>query len=53
MTVSELNAVVSEARVAAPPETVFAFFDDPAKMARWMGSRVEVMARTCGSSTAD
>ena len=42
MTVSELNAVVSETRIAATPETVFAFFVDPNKMVRWMGSRVEV-----------
>ena len=44
MTVSEINAVVSETRIAATPETVFAFFVDPTKMVRWMGSRAEVDA---------
>ena len=53
MTVSELNAVVSEVRVAAPPETVFAYFVDPAKMARWMGSRVELDARPGGAYSLD
>ena len=53
MAVSELNAVVSEVRVAAPPETVFAFFVDPARMARWMGSRVELDPRPGGTYALD
>jgi uncharacterized protein YndB with AHSA1/START domain len=53
VTVSEINAVVSEVRVSAPPETVFAFFVDPDKMARWMGSRVELDARPGGRYAVD
>ena len=53
MTVSEINAVVSEIHVSAPPETVFAFFVDPDKMARWMGSRVELDARPGGRYAVD
>jgi uncharacterized protein YndB with AHSA1/START domain len=53
MTVTEINAVVSEIRIAAKPETVFAFFVDPGKMARWMGSRVELEARPGGTYALD
>jgi uncharacterized protein YndB with AHSA1/START domain len=53
MTVSEINAVVSEIRISAPPETVFDFFVDPTKMARWMGSRVEVDPRPGGAYALD
>ena len=34
---SEDNAVVREVRIRARPETVFAFFTDPAKMVLWKG----------------
>ena len=53
MTVSEINAVVSETRIAATPQTVFAFFVDPTKMVRWMGSRADVDARPGGSYALD
>jgi uncharacterized protein YndB with AHSA1/START domain len=53
MTVSEINAVVSEIRIGARPETVFAYFVDPDKMVRWMGSRVELDARPGGIYTLD
>ena len=53
MSVSEINAVVSEISIAAAPETVFAFFVDPEKMTRWMGSRVEADARPGGVYALD
>jgi uncharacterized protein YndB with AHSA1/START domain len=53
MTVSEINAVVSETRIAATPETVFAFFVDPNKMVRWMGSRAEADPRPGGLYALD
>jgi uncharacterized protein YndB with AHSA1/START domain len=53
VTVSEINAVVSETRIAAPPKTVFAFFVDPNKMVRWMGSRAEADPRPGGPYALD
>ena len=53
MTVSEINAVVSETRIAAPPETVFAFFVDPNKIMRWMGWRADVDPRPGGTYALD
>ncbi|HLZ29047.1 MAG TPA: SRPBCC domain-containing protein [Chloroflexota bacterium] len=53
MTVSEINAVVSETRIAATPQTVFAFFVDPTKMVRWMGARAVVDARPGGTYALD
>ncbi len=53
MTVSEINAVVSEIHVSATPETVFAFFVDPDKMVRWMGSRVEINPHPGGTYALD
>jgi uncharacterized protein YndB with AHSA1/START domain len=53
MTVSEINAVVAEVRISATPETVFAFFVDPDKMVRWMGSRVELDPRAGGTYALD
>jgi uncharacterized protein YndB with AHSA1/START domain len=37
-----------ELRIAARPETVFAFFTDPAKMMRWMGKDVTLDPRPGG-----
>ncbi len=34
------RTVEKEVRIAATPETVYAFFTDPEKMARWMGIEV-------------
>ena len=53
MTVSEINAVVCETRIAATPETVFGFFVDPDKMVRWMGSRAEADPRPGGVYALD
>lgn len=35
-------------RVAAPPEVVFAFFTDPARLTRWMADRASLEARPRG-----
>src|SRR5438552_18998254 len=53
MSITEITAVVSEIRIAAPPETVFDYFVDPAKMTRWMGSRVELEPRSGGTYALD
>jgi uncharacterized protein YndB with AHSA1/START domain len=53
VTVSEINAVVSEIDIAAPPEVVFAYFVDPEKMRRWFGSRVQLEPRSGGQYEAD
>jgi uncharacterized protein YndB with AHSA1/START domain len=37
-----------ELRIAARPETVFAFFVDPARMMRWMGKDVSIDPRPGG-----
>ena len=34
------ETVEKEVRIAASPETVYAFFTDPEKMARWMGIEI-------------
>ena len=53
MNVSEIDAVVSEIHIAAPPEVVFAYFVDPDKMRRWFGSRVQLEPRPGGMYAAD
>ena len=53
MSVSEINAVVSEIHIAAPPDTVYAYFIDPDKMARWMGSRLQLEPRPGGTYALD
>jgi uncharacterized protein YndB with AHSA1/START domain len=53
MAVSEINAVVSEITIAAPPETVFSYLIDPDKMARWMGTRVQLDPRPTGAYAVD
>lgn len=40
-------------QIAARPETIFAFFTDPAKMLRWMGRDVILDARPCGICRID
>jgi uncharacterized protein YndB with AHSA1/START domain len=43
------SAVEQEIRIAATPETVFAFFTDPDKMARWKGREAELDPRPGGA----
>jgi uncharacterized protein YndB with AHSA1/START domain len=44
----ETSALEYELRVAARPETVFAFFTDPAKMVQWMGTQATLDPRPGG-----
>jgi uncharacterized protein YndB with AHSA1/START domain len=46
--VEHRNVVVREVRIAARPETVFAFFVDPEKMILWKGRRAELDAQAGG-----
>lgn len=46
---SETDSVIEhEVRVAAGPETVFAYFVDPAKMVQWMGTEATLDPRPGG-----
>jgi uncharacterized protein YndB with AHSA1/START domain len=53
MAVSEIDAVVSEVRIAARPDIVFSYLIDPDRMQRWMGSRVEADPRPGGVYAVD
>jgi uncharacterized protein YndB with AHSA1/START domain len=44
----ETSAIEHEVRVAAQPETVFAYFTDPARMVRWMGTEATLDPRPGG-----
>jgi|SRR5215213_9612333 len=44
----ETSSVEHEVRVAARPETVFAYFTDPARMVRWMGAEATLDPRPGG-----
>jgi uncharacterized protein YndB with AHSA1/START domain len=46
--VEQRDVVEREVRIAARPETVFAFFIDPEKMILWKGRRAELDARPGG-----
>jgi uncharacterized protein YndB with AHSA1/START domain len=46
--VEQRNAVEREVRIAARPETVFAFFTDPEKVVQWKGSQAELDPRPGG-----
>lgn len=45
---TEVAPIEREVRIAARPETVFAFFTDPEKMVRWKGSEAELDPRPGG-----
>jgi uncharacterized protein YndB with AHSA1/START domain len=47
-TPAETSVVEHEVRIAARPETVFAFFTDPAKMVQWMGAEATLDPRPGG-----
>jgi uncharacterized protein YndB with AHSA1/START domain len=47
-TPAETSVVEHEIRVAAPPETVFAYFTDPVKMVQWMGADARLDPRPGG-----
>jgi uncharacterized protein YndB with AHSA1/START domain len=42
---TEAAAVVREVTIEAPPEAVWEFLADPAKLTRWMGTRASIEAR--------
>src|SRR2546425_10499372 len=44
----DANVIVHEIRIAARPETVFAFFTDPARMVRWKGRQATLDPRPGG-----
>jgi uncharacterized protein YndB with AHSA1/START domain len=44
----ETSVVEHELRIAARPETVFAYFTDPAKMVQWMGAEATLDPRPGG-----
>jgi uncharacterized protein YndB with AHSA1/START domain len=48
MTQAQTDVLERELRIAARPETIFAFFTDPAKMLRWMGADVTLDPRPGG-----
>jgi uncharacterized protein YndB with AHSA1/START domain len=48
VSISEIDAVTCEVRIAARPETVFAFFTDPVKMLRWKGVSADLDPRPGG-----
>ena len=49
MAISDPNAIQVEVRIAARPETIFAFFTDPEKMAQWKGTAAELDPRPGGA----
>jgi uncharacterized protein YndB with AHSA1/START domain len=50
---SATRTVEHEITIEARPETVFAFFTDPAKMVRWMGSEATLDPRPGGICRVD
>lgn len=47
------HVIVREVRIAAPPETVFRFFTDPARLTRWKGRSANVEPHPGGSLVID
>ena len=52
-TTLERSVIEREVRIAAPPETVFAFWTEPERIVRWMGRTVEIEPRSGGSFRLD
>lgn len=44
----ETSVIEHEVRIDAPPETVFAYFTDPARMVQWMGADATLDPRPGG-----
>jgi len=53
VTVSDIDAVEVEIRIAGSPEAVFAYLVDPEKMVRWMGAYAESDPRPGGVYALD
>lgn len=49
--ITEIDAVACEVRIAARPETVFAFFTEPDKLLRWIGTTADLNAQPGGAYT--
>jgi uncharacterized protein YndB with AHSA1/START domain len=52
-TLATEGVIDREIRIEARPETVFEFWTDPAKMARWMGRDIELDPRPGGDFRID
>lgn len=52
-TTADAEAIEREVRIAARPDTVFAYFTDPARMVRWMGTTVDLDPRPGGMLRID
>ena len=50
---ADTGVIEREVRIEARPETVFAFWTDPAKMARWMGRDIRLDPRPGGEFRID
>ena len=50
---AETRVIEREMRIEARPETVFGFWTDPAKMARWMGREIRLDPRPGGELRID
>jgi uncharacterized protein YndB with AHSA1/START domain len=50
---AEPGIIEREVRIEARPDTVFAFWTDPAKMARWMGRDIRLDPRPGGELRID
>jgi uncharacterized protein YndB with AHSA1/START domain len=53
MTQPQTDVLERELHIAARPETVFAFFTDPARMIRWMGQNATLDPRPGGICRID
>jgi uncharacterized protein YndB with AHSA1/START domain len=51
--ITEIDSITCETSIAAPPETVFAFFTEPDLCARWMGTRALLDPRPGGTYAVD
>jgi uncharacterized protein YndB with AHSA1/START domain len=49
MTPVDAGEVTQEIVIGAPPDTVFPYFTDPARMVRWMGTEADIDARPGGA----
>ena len=52
-TTADATTIEREVRIAARPETVFAYFTDPDRMRRWMGRTVDLDPRPGGAFRID
>jgi uncharacterized protein YndB with AHSA1/START domain len=50
---ADTTTIERELRIAAPPDTVFAYFVDPIRMVRWMGTTADLEAHPGGAWRID